>query len=256
MVDRDDEVVWTDEATLVVDGIEFVARTAPRFESEPTRFCLVKRPELVRRYLDLFAADAPKRVVELGIFQGGSTALTALVAQPEVLVAFDLTAARVPALDALVTERGLADRVHLHYGTDQGDRAALTAALTAAGVEGPVLDVVVDDASHLVDPTRASFDVLFPLLRPGGRYVVEDWSWAHIGFGSHLPDERPLTEVVFELTMALPSTPGLIRGIEIDRDWAVVTRGDRPIDDPASFSLSTLYSERGRGLLASSVDRA
>src|SRR5699024_9360323 len=108
----------------------------------------------------------------------------------------------------------------------------------------------VDDASHLVEPTRRSFEVLFPLLRPGGRYVIEDWSWAHVGYGSHLPDEEPLSRLVFELTIALPSREGLIDSIEVDRDWAVVTRGPAPIEDAASFDLRALLSPRGAALLA------
>ncbi len=244
---------WRDEQTLVVGGVELVARTKPRFDSTPDRFCLVKRPDLVARYLDLLGDLQPTTMVELGIFQGGSVLLSALVADPSTLVAAELSTQRVHALDAALAARGLTDRVHLAYGVDQADRAALSSAVEAAGIHGPTIDLVVDDASHLVGPTRASFDVLFPLLRPGGRYVIEDWSWAHIGFGTHLPDQQPLTEVVFEVTMALPSVPGVISGIEIDRDWAVVTRGDAPLD-PQTFSLSSLYSERGRRLLASSAD--
>lgn len=241
---------WSDETTLVVDGVEFVARTTQRFDSEPTRFCLVKRPPLVRRYLQLFAELRPTAMVELGIYQGGSTALTALVAEPDVLVAVELNPDRVGALDTLLTGRGVSEKVHLAYGVDQADSATITGVLEAAGVHGPVLDLVIDDASHLVDETRSSFDLLFPYLRPGGKYIIEDWSWAHIGFGSHLLDEQPLTRVVFELTMALPSNPGLMSSIEIDRDWAVITRGDSDID-PAGFTLSTLYNDRGRRLLAS-----
>lgn len=244
------KVAWRDEQTLEVDGVELVARTKPRFDSTADQFCLVKRPDLVARYLDLLGTLRPATVVELGIFQGGSVMLTALVADPETLVAVDLSAERVAALDVALAARGLTDRVHLAYGVDQSDLTALSSVIEAAGIHRPSIDLVVDDASHLVGPTRASFDLLFPLLRPGGRYVIEDWSWAHIGFGTHLPEEQPLTEVVFELTMALPSVPGVISGIEIDRDWAVVTRGEAPID-PRTFSLSSLYSERGRRLLAS-----
>eukprot|EP01065_Artemidia_motanka_P025120 TRINITY_DN30003_c0_g1_i1.p1 TRINITY_DN30003_c0_g1~~TRINITY_DN30003_c0_g1_i1.p1 ORF type:complete len:439 (+),score=79.62 TRINITY_DN30003_c0_g1_i1:74-1390(+) len=36
------------------------------------------------------------------------------------------------------------------------------------------LDVVVDDGSHRADHQRLAFEVLFPILRPGGVYVVED----------------------------------------------------------------------------------
>jgi hypothetical protein len=41
------------------------------------------------------------------------------------------------------------------------------------------LDLVIDDASHIYGPTKASFQALFPLLRPGGLYLIEDWAWAH-----------------------------------------------------------------------------
>src|SRR4029077_11377083 len=37
------------------------------------------------------------------------------------------------------------------------------------------IDVVIDDASHLYGPTRRSFEILFPLLKPGGAYIIEDW---------------------------------------------------------------------------------
>ena len=39
------------------------------------------------------------------------------------------------------------------------------------------LDLVMDDASHLGPQTRASFETLFPRLRAGGLYIIEDWSW-------------------------------------------------------------------------------
>jgi len=242
---------WVDDATLVVDGVTFVAATTGRFTSTPDRFCLVKRPDLVRNHLALLAELRPRRVVELGVFQGGSAALVALVARPELLVAVELAETRVAALDTLVEGSGLTGSVHVHHGVDQGDRAALEAVLDAHGLRsGRPLDLVVDDASHLVGPSRASFDLLFPLLRPGGVFVLEDWSWAHVGYGLHLPDEQPLTEVVFELTMALPSRPGLIADLRIDRDWVVVTRGEADVD-PATFRLADCYSERGRALLAS-----
>ena len=36
------------------------------------------------------------------------------------------------------------------------------------------VDVVIDDGSHFVEDVITSFEVLFPLLRDGGIYVVED----------------------------------------------------------------------------------
>jgi hypothetical protein len=109
---------------------------------------------------------------------------------------------------------------------------------------------VVDDASHRAGPTRASFNVLFPRLRPGGVYIIEDWCWAHICYGMHRPVETPLTVLVFEITMAFPSRPGLLAGLHVDRDWAMVVRGDTQLD-VAGFDISAFYSDRVRALPAS-----
>jgi len=173
----------------------------------------------------------------------------ALAADPEVLVAVELDEGRVPALDALIAERGLGDRVQVHHGVDQADAATL-GRLVDDHLAGRPLDLVVDDASHLVGPTRASFNALFPRLRPGGAYIIEDWAWAHIGYGTHRPAETPLTVLAFEIAMALPSQPGLIAELRIDRDWAMVVRGDAELD-ATGFDISAWYAERGRALLAS-----
>lgn len=35
-------------------------------------------------------------------------------------------------------------------------------------------DVIIDDASHIAEHQRLSFEVLWPALKPGGCYIVED----------------------------------------------------------------------------------
>ena len=42
---------------------------------------------------------------------------------------------------------------------------------------GGALDMVMDDASHIYEPTLASFQILFTLLPEGGLYIIEDWAW-------------------------------------------------------------------------------
>jgi cephalosporin hydroxylase len=37
-------------------------------------------------------------------------------------------------------------------------------------------DLIVDDASHIGSLTLATFSLLWPLVKPGGIYVVEDWA--------------------------------------------------------------------------------
>jgi hypothetical protein len=81
----------------------------------------------------------------------------------------------IPARLADVIEKHrLGDVVHTAFGLDQADRASLTS-FVDAHIPPEGLDLVIDDASHLLGPTRVSFEVLFPRLRPGGLYVLEDW---------------------------------------------------------------------------------
>ena len=46
------------------------------------------------------------------------------------------------------------------------------------GVLGGQYGLIVDDASHDGNLTMASFGLLWPLVAPGGFYVVEDWTVA------------------------------------------------------------------------------
>ena len=240
---------WTDDETCIVDGVEFICRTLHRFPSTPGRFHLVKRPDLVRGYEELLHRLEPSTIVEVGVLQGGSVAFASLVAEPELLVAFELSPDRVPALDALIRSRGLTERIHVHHGVNQADRETLIGHLAAVGI-GPdrPLDLVVDDASHLVHETRQTFEALFPLLRPGGVFVVEDWAWAHVGYGSQFPDERPLSELVFELVFAAAG-PDVVARVDVDRDWAAVTRGPAELPADGSFAIRDLYNSRSAAML-------
>lgn len=44
---------------------------------------------------------------------------------------------------------------------------------------GP-FDIIVDDCSHFGDLSKVSFWGLFPHLKPGGLYVIEDWSTGYL----------------------------------------------------------------------------
>jgi hypothetical protein len=70
------------------------------------------------------------------------------------------------------------------------------------------LDLVLDDCSHLYEPTRASFNEPFPRLRPRGAYVIEDRQSAHPTVGSEsseglFPGHLPLTRLLFQIVLAV-----------------------------------------------------
>lgn len=56
---------------------------------------------------------------------------------------------------------------------DMDDRAALAAAAAAM----PPLDIAIDDASHASHHQQNAFLELFPRVRPGGLYIIEDLRW-------------------------------------------------------------------------------
>jgi cephalosporin hydroxylase len=60
-------------------------------------------------------------------------------------------------------------RIKIYQG-DQSDAAFLQRVSSA---EGP-FDIIIDDGSHIQSHIIASFETLFPILKPGGIYVIED----------------------------------------------------------------------------------
>jgi predicted O-methyltransferase YrrM len=175
-VDLPGTAVDVDErGRFTVDGVDFVLSDMFPAGGKDA-FSLLKPRSAIDAHLDLLQRYDHSTIVELCIAYGGSSALLCLVAQPAKLVAIDYAEARVEQLDRFIEERGLANVARTFYGVDQADRARLSAILDAELGRDPV-DLVIDDASHQYGPALASFEVLFPRVRPGGEYVIEDW-WA------------------------------------------------------------------------------
>ena len=234
-------------------------------ESRSRFFSIEKDPSRIEGYLQMVERFQGENFVELGIAFGGSPALTALVAPPRKLVAVDLKADRVEALDELIAERGLGERVRLHYGVDQADRERLSTILDDEFGDEP-LGLVIDDASHRLEETSASFETLFPRLRPGGLFVIEDWNHEHLlgravtaGLAGPNPElqaqfdrvetlDPPLTRLVIELVLAQAETDEFVLEVQLDRDWARIYRGSGELD-PSGFRVADLITS-DFGLLA------
>ncbi|MFE4973653.1 hypothetical protein ACFRAR_16265 [Kitasatospora sp. NPDC056651] len=75
------------------------------------------------------------------------------------------------------------DQQRLHtLKADQSDPAQL---LDIAERHGP-FDIVIDDGSHVNEHIRTTFRALYPHVRPGGLYVIEDlWTSYAPGFGGN-----------------------------------------------------------------------
>ncbi len=72
---------------------------------------------------------------------------------------------------------------------DQADRNFIL----DAGLDYGEFDIVIDDASHISSLSIKSFELLWPFLKPGGWYVVEDThsSYHDFYYGSSEADEDP-----------------------------------------------------------------
>jgi predicted O-methyltransferase YrrM len=204
---------WLSDVDLVVSGVGFHC-----FEDRADDQLVILKPrEEIEAYQHLFTTERPRSIVELGIYGGGSVALFSLISGAEQITALDLRNG-CPDLERFLSEHQPPTTVHTHYGVDQADTQVL-----AEIVDGP-LDLIIDDASHLYEPTKASFNYLYPLLRPGGLYIIEDWGWQTLtrdrGTGPFL------SELIHELLLVAARRPRMIAEVRVTHFAATVRRGD------------------------------
>jgi hypothetical protein len=146
----------------------------------------------------------PITVLEIGIDKGASLRLWRRFLPKATVVGIDLEppATHIPG-------------VQMHAG-DQSDEIFLADIIDR--YRG--LDPVIDDGSHIASHIRASFNKLFPALRAGGWYVIEDlWTAYHGGAYEGGPSGTPGTAIE------------LIKGL-VDR-----TQGESGANDVAELHL-------------------
>ncbi|MFN9294968.1 MAG: class I SAM-dependent methyltransferase, partial [Planctomyces sp.] len=105
-------------------------------------------------YDDLFARLKPQALLEIGVYRGAS--LRAWKAAG---------VGRVLGIDRDPTQSHCGEAVL--YGTMPEDAPALAKRVG-------MLDLIIDDGSHLYSDYTATADALLQRLRPGGVYVIED----------------------------------------------------------------------------------
>lgn len=237
---------------LLLNGLVFRLehKKSADWELGDACFSFYKIKALVDQY-ERFWATRPgfraEQVLELGMWDGGSLAFWHELFRPRKLVGVDLADRADSAyFEDFRQGRGLAEQVKTYWATNQADAPRLRA-IVAAEFAGP-LDLVLDDASHLYGPTKASFECLFPLLRPGALYIIEDWAWAH---WQHYQDpqhewarETAPTQFVTELAEAAGSGLDLIGSLTVYQGFVVVERGPAAAADLGDFRLDRFITRR------------
>lgn len=247
MIQKED-LVWDEsERSFDLNGLRFVTfHGGGGFDDwVPGANCLLfyKTRALVEQYLDYFAtlADPPHggNLLELGLYDGGSVPFWFESLEPDRHAGLDIRSPQTPAyLAGYLAREDRRQRISLHWGVNQTDAKRLDE-LCDSAFGGAPLDVVIDDASHRYAETRRSFELLFPRVRPGGLYVIEDWAWFHWrGIEAEWRDRRPLTHLLHEIIeMAGSTSHRLVLGVHVCSGFAVVRRGWTPAEQLADFSL-------------------
>ncbi|MBY8977320.1 class I SAM-dependent methyltransferase [Rhodobacteraceae bacterium NNCM2] len=245
------DIVIDSSGIFQINGTTFridMGWAGKRAKSDETAFTIVKNEGFFDLYKDIHK-DAPKSIFEIGFFEGGSSVFFNEYFSPDQITCVDRRRDPIEPVDSYIVEKGYSDRFRMVYSFDQGDKKGLRDLVRTH--HDSTLDLVVDDASHQHALTKATFEALYPFVRPGGKYIIEDYGWAHVPpyqGEDHLWFAQPsLVNLLFELTVLISNRPDLISKIEIFSPLAVLTRGPAAID-PDSFSIDELLLMRGRSL--------
>ena len=241
---------WSSDEEFTLDGVSYfsvpiITREKNVAPSVGQMFLIKTRPQ-IDHYVALIEASQPRFILELGIYQGGSTTLLAQLAKPEKLVAIELRDSCRP-LDEFIRAHSMEDVIVPCYGMNQSDVVALDT-IVQREFDGQPIDLIIDDASHLYAETKASFNRLFPHLRPGGLYVIEDWAWSSHPLPLHLQGTTPLSLLITELVFASACLPRCIAEITIDAHMAIVRRCTRNMN-PEVFYVTAHFDPTSRQMV-------
>ncbi len=236
----------------IIDGTTFELRPLKRNPTNPNWICLRKNRDFTNRYLALVDEFEHCKMVEVGVDQGGSTSFFTKLLRPQTLLAFELSKQPVARVMDFLVRHDPEGRVAIHWGVDQSDRVEVPRLVDAA-FKDQALDLVIDDASHLLAPTTATFEMLFPRLRPGGLYIIEDWSWNHLqelnvqraisvdpegdiaksviatARAAKIDFEMPMSSLICQLVVAAGRNPEWITEVRATDGFCEIRRGDADI---------------------------
>jgi hypothetical protein len=111
---------------------------------------------------------------------------------------------------------------------------------------GGLVDAAIDDASHEYVPTKTAFETIFPFVRSGGVYVIEDWTWGHSHeWPPQARAEMPLmSPLLCELMLVCGHASDVISRVDINRRFAAIWRGTAELPR-YGFRLAEHYIARG-----------
>lgn len=123
--------------------------------------------------------ELPLKVLEIGVQSGASLRMWKQY----------FPNAQIIGLDYYPLEVMEEDRIKIIQG-EQKDKDVLERVL----LHGP-FDIIIDDGSHKNPDIMASFEYLFPRMKPGGVYVIEDTTCTYWGDTHNVGDNTTMAKM-------------------------------------------------------------
>lgn len=234
---------WRTEHEFVLEGVRFLCSLDDyNRKTDPDRVIILKDRKSLESYFQVLTGLQVRNVLEFGILQGGSAVLFSLLLGLNKFVGLDICDPP-KGLAEFLSQKEVGKRMKLHFNSSQSD-ARRVREIVKTEFAGAPIDLIIDDASHQYDLSKTTFEVAFPLLRPGGIYVIEDWGWPHWKGCTAFRGQPALSKLIFELTMACATSSNLISDIRIFPSFAFIRKSESA---PAlqEISLDNLYEKRG-----------
>jgi hypothetical protein len=220
---------WNGEYCFTSNAkFKFITSNYETAKTTPEEIILLKGQYHLSRYQKMMHPTEVQGIVEFGIFEGGSAIILAQMFPNAKIVAFDFRQEN-PHVTAHLERLGLKDRV-------KQDRARIQPILEKE-FSRPI-DFVIDDCSHYYLPTKQSFDIAFPFLKPGGWYFIEDWDWAHGENYRHWPSPV-LSNFIFELVSVTSTRSNLIEEAITQRGFTAFRKGSEQLRGSIDDYLQT-----------------
>jgi predicted O-methyltransferase YrrM len=242
-----DKLVWQKDRMLLNDLVFRLQhyKDDETWDLGDNCFIFFKIRQLIEQYRSFWSQRvqfAPQNILELGMWDGGSLAFWYECFHPERIVGIDFLQKENSAyFQHYLHQYNLHKTVKTYWGINQTDALQLQQIVENDFSEN--LDLVIDDASHQYAETKRSFEILFPRLRPGGLYIIEDWAWAYWGAYHTMWDPRQaLTQLVFELVEATGSSKELIPNISVFEGFVAIERGTIQASDLQDFHLENFIT--------------
>lgn len=238
-----DRLVWKDDRMILNDYIFRLQHYKnDRWDGGEDHVIFYKIKKLVDQYDKYFrtcdATFAPKNVIEIGMWGGGSIMFWNEILKPEKILGIDiLSQSENGFFDQYIEKVNRSgQKIIPSWGTDQADKYKIINLIATHFGDEP-LDLVFDDCSHMYEPTLASFNAIFPYMAKGGLYIIEDWAWGHwVELNTGMPVQAALTRLIADIIKAT-GNEGLIESVTVFEGFAVIKRGAIVIPDKFKFNL-------------------